>query len=124
MVKQVNYFFSTFLCQTNNEFNQPLTGFIYANSFEHWGASVQPWYWTKRYNTDDVLEMLPSLMAQHALEARNSGAEIIEFEAYHAFLVEGPCLERRASHKPNKIERMPRPQSRSANCNPPPIIWE
>jgi len=30
----------------------------------------------------------------------------------------------RASHKPNNIKKMPRPQSRSANCNPPPIIWE
>jgi len=75
----------TVLYQTNNQFNQPITGFTYASLFENWGASIQPWYWTQRHSESSVWDMPPSLMAQHAIIARNLGAEIIEFEGYWYF---------------------------------------
>ena len=57
--------------------------------FSHWGASIQTWYWDTRYNESNnrtIEQDMPiSLLIQHALAAKNIGAEIIQFEPYWYF---------------------------------------
>jgi hypothetical protein len=70
----------TVMYQTNDEFHEPVEGYMMAsNMFVHWGASVQPWYWTSRYNVEPT-NMPISLLAWHAVLAKNMGAEILQFE--------------------------------------------
>ena len=82
----------TFVYQTNNGYNEPFIGYLYANQFEHWGASVQSWYW-KEHGHGDETEMDPHLMINHAILARNMGAEIVQFEPYWYFFADGEPLE-------------------------------
>ena len=70
---------------TNSGEAEPYEGFLVLNeTFTHWGASIQPWYWDTRYEED--LENMPlSLLTAHALVAKSTGAEIIQFEPYWYF---------------------------------------
>lgn len=70
---------------TNSEDLEPADGFLLLNKmFQHWGGSIQAWYWTTRYHTD-LINMPISLLIQHALSAKNIGAEILQFEPYWYF---------------------------------------
>ena len=82
----------TFVYQTNNGYNEPFIGYLYANQFEHWGASVQSWYW-KEHGHGDETAMDPLLMINHTILARNMGAEIVQFEPYWYFFADGEPLE-------------------------------
>jgi len=78
---------------TNSEDLEPADGFLLINSmFQHWGTSVQSWYWkTRSYGSE--LDMPTSLLVQHALAAKNIGAEIIQFEPYWYFFDNGEAKE-------------------------------
>ncbi len=79
---------------TNSGDLEPADGFMQINQmFQHWGASIQAWYWTTRHNESDPLNMPTSLLIQHALSAKNTGAEIIEFEPYWYFFDNGQANE-------------------------------
>ena len=52
--------------------------------FQHWGASIQAWYWDTRYD-EDLQNMPRSLLTLHASVAKSTGAEIIQFEPYWYF---------------------------------------
>ena len=82
----------TFAYQTNNGYNEPFIGYLYANQFEHWGASVQSWYW-KEHGYGNEIEMPVNLMINHTILARNMGAEVVQFEPYWYFFVDGEPLE-------------------------------
>jgi hypothetical protein len=74
---------------TNSQDLQPIDGFLYLNGmFNHWGASIQAWYWTT-HGTSDLQNMPASLLLEHALSAKSLGAEIIEFEPYWYFFDNG-----------------------------------
>ncbi len=74
----------TFLYQTNNQFDEPIVGFNYAKQFQHWGGSIQSWYWqTRGYGSESDMPIY--LLVQHAVVARNMGAEVLEFEPYWYF---------------------------------------
>ncbi len=78
---------------TNSGDLEPADGFLTLNNmFQHWSASVQAWYWATRYDTD-LLNMPISLLIQHALAAKNMGAEIIQFEPYWYFFDNGEPKE-------------------------------
>lgn len=78
---------------TNSGDVEPADGFLQvSNIFQKWGASVQAWYWTTRYSPDP-LNMPISLLIQHALSAKNVGAEILEFEPYWYFFNNGQTNE-------------------------------
>jgi hypothetical protein len=67
---------------TNSGTLEPIQGYTQVSAqFQHWGASVQAWYWTTRHGGNPV-DMPISVLLQHTLEARNMGAELIEFEPY------------------------------------------
>lgn len=69
---------------TNSGEAEPAFGFLNLDEmFQHWGASIQAWYWDTRY--EDLLNMPISLLIQHTLAAKNIGAEIIQFEPYWYF---------------------------------------
>ncbi len=72
----------TIAFQTNSEDLEPVEGFRLVNRmFQHSGASVQAWYWWTHY--DLPCEDMPiGLFINHALQARNMGAEVIQFEPY------------------------------------------
>jgi hypothetical protein len=59
-----------------------------SQTFQHWGGSIQAWYWTTRYD-EDLMNMSPSLLIQHALSAKEIGAEILQFEPYWYFFDNG-----------------------------------
>jgi peptidoglycan hydrolase CwlO-like protein len=70
---------------TNSGETEPSFGFLSADEmFQHWGASIQAWYWNTTYG-EDLLNMPISLLIQHTLAAKNIGAEIIQFEPYWYF---------------------------------------
>jgi hypothetical protein len=70
---------------TNSGEKEPALGFLYLdNIFQHWGVSIQAWYWDTRYN-ETLLNMPISLLVQHTWAAINVGAEIIQFEPYWYF---------------------------------------
>ncbi len=70
---------------TNSGEAEPAFGFLDLNeTFQHWGASIQPWYWDTRYD-EDLLDMPINLLVLHALVAESTGAEIIQFEPYWYF---------------------------------------
>ncbi len=78
---------------TNSQDLQPADGFRYLNGmFNHWGASVQAWYWTSYYNAS-LMDMPASLLAEHALTAKRMGAEVIQFEPYWYFFDNGQANE-------------------------------
>jgi prefoldin subunit 5 len=68
--------------QTNSKEAEPWDGFLKASGiFQHWGASIQSWYWAERgYGT--TFDMPTSLMLEHALAAKKLGAEALQFEPY------------------------------------------
>jgi hypothetical protein len=76
---------------TNSGYLEPAAGFMQISQmFQHWGGSVQAWYWTTRYGSDP-LNMPISTLIQHTLSA--IGAEIIEFEPYWYFFDNGQANE-------------------------------
>ena len=73
---------------TNSGDAEPSEGFMQiSQTFEHWGGSVQAWYWDTRGK--DLMDMPASLLAEHALFAKHLGAQIIEFEPYWYFFNNG-----------------------------------
>jgi cell division protein FtsL len=68
--------------QTNSKELEPWDGFLLTSeTFQHWGGSIQSWYWQERgYGTE--LDMPTSVLLDHTLSARKLGAEILEFEPY------------------------------------------
>ena len=78
---------------TNSGDVEPAEGFMQVSqTFQHWGGSIQAWYWTKRYDSD-LMNMPPSLLIQHALSAKEIGAEILQFEPYWYFFDNGTANE-------------------------------
>jgi hypothetical protein len=70
---------------TNSGEAEPFSGFLDLDEkFQHWGASIQPWYWDTRYD-EDLQNMPISLLTLHALAVKSAGAEIIQFEPYWYF---------------------------------------
>ncbi|MFC1487794.1 hypothetical protein ACFLRN_08935 [Thermoproteota archaeon] len=70
---------------TNSGEAQPAVGFLNLDEmFQHWGASIQAWYWDTRYD-EDLQNMPESLLALHASVAKSAGTEIIQFEPYWYF---------------------------------------
>lgn len=75
--------------QTNSGDLEPTDGFeLVSNLFPHWGGSIQSWYWVTR-NFGNATDMPISVLVQHALEACNLGAEILQFEPYWYFFNNG-----------------------------------
>ena len=81
----------TFVYQTNNECNTPFIGYLYASQFEHYAVSVQSW-WVDETGEDRDDLPLEDVVSNTTL-ARNIGAEIIQFEPYWYFFVDGEPLE-------------------------------
>jgi uncharacterized coiled-coil protein SlyX len=74
---------------TNSQDFQPTAGFLLLkDSFQNWGASVQAWYWVT-YQNQDLMDMPPSLLLEHALSANSLGAKVIEFEPFWYFFDNG-----------------------------------
>jgi hypothetical protein len=80
---------------TNSGDLEPAEGYVLVDKmFQHWGASVQAWYWETRHRVNyttvpenppgdaDPMNMPISLLINHALLAKYMGAEIIQFEPY------------------------------------------
>ena len=62
---------------TNSGEAEPAVGFLNLDEmFQHWGASIQAWYWDTRYD-EDLQNMPRSLLSLHASVAKSAGAEII-----------------------------------------------
>jgi len=83
---------------TNSEDLEPKEGFelLKRLGFEHWGGSVQAWYWDTRHNStwsgyeypsglDYLLNMPVAWMVTHANECRDLGGQLIQFEPYWYF---------------------------------------
>ncbi len=68
--------------QTNSLEIEPFDGFLLTSGmFQHWGGSIQSWYWRERgYGSE--FDMPTSVLLEHTLAARKLGAEILEFEPY------------------------------------------
>lgn len=68
--------------QTNSKETEPWNGFLLVSGlFQHWGGSIQSWYWVERgYGT--AFDMPTSLLLQHTLAAKKLGAEVLQFEPY------------------------------------------
>jgi archaellum component FlaC len=63
---------------TNSGNLEPGEGFLQlVDMFEHWGASVQSWYWNTHYS-EDPADMPASLFVQQTLIAIYVGAELIQ----------------------------------------------
>jgi len=89
----------TFGFGTNSGDLEPEDGFKWLKNLtltDHWGASVQAWWWDTHHNEawtgepqppglDNLLNMPASLMATHAQECRDMGGELIQFEPYWYF---------------------------------------
>ncbi len=81
--------------KTNSGDLEPAAGDAYvADKFPHFGATVESWYWETRHRTsvwepteglEDPQNMPLSWMIRHAQEARDAGAELIQFEPYWYF---------------------------------------
>jgi len=78
--------------KTNSGDLEPYAGFEYVKAmFTHWGATVESWYWHTRHKEEgpETLanpdNMPISWLVRHACEARDLGAEIIQFEPYWYF---------------------------------------
>ena len=69
---------------TNCNLIEPWEGYQKLQVFQRKAASVQSWYWyTRGYGS--YLQMPPTLMAQHTLEAFQAGCEIVQYEPYSYF---------------------------------------
>ncbi len=79
--------------QTNSNESEPFDGFmLIKDMFPSWGGSIQSWYWdSKGYGTEK--EMPVSLLVQHALLAKNMGAQMLQFEPYWYFFNNGQPTE-------------------------------
>ena len=79
--------------QTNNKKIEPWDGFLSASGmFQHWGGSVQSWYWQERgYGSES--DMPTSVLLEHTLAGRKLGAEILEFEPYWYLFDNGELRE-------------------------------
>ena len=78
---------------TNSGDLEPAVGFMQINNmFQHWGGSIQAWYWATRYNSEPT-EMPISPLVQHALSAKQIGAEVLQFEPYWYFFDNGEVTE-------------------------------
>jgi peptidoglycan hydrolase CwlO-like protein len=74
---------------TNSQDLPPSEGFTkISQMYQNWGASIQAWYWTTKTGSD-LMDMPPSLLIQHALTAKNTGAQILQFEPYWYFFDNG-----------------------------------
>jgi hypothetical protein len=72
----------TMTFQTNSKEIEPMDGFLLtAGTFQHWGGSIQSWYWEER-GLGSTFDMPTSVLLEHTLAARKLGAEILEFEPY------------------------------------------
>jgi hypothetical protein len=72
----------TLTFQTNSKEVEPWDGFLLTSgTFNHWGGSIQSWYWEER-GYGSTFDMPTSVLLEHALAARKLGAEILEFEPY------------------------------------------
>jgi len=70
---------------TNSQELEPVDAFLkLGQTFTHWGASIQPWYWHINRN-QDLMTCPPSLILEHTLTAKAIGAKIIQFEPYWYF---------------------------------------
>lgn len=75
--------------QTNSNNAYPSDGFkLVKDTFLHWGASVQAWYWTTTTG-QDVMNMPIALLVQHAKTAQSMGAEVLQLEPYWYFFDNG-----------------------------------
>jgi hypothetical protein len=83
---------------TNSKYTEPADGFLQVSRMfpQHWGGSVQAWYWTERHDSDP-LNMPASLLTEHALLAKYIGAEVIQFEPYWYFFDNGQARENQTS---------------------------
>ncbi|HLN44469.1 MAG TPA: hypothetical protein VK209_02055 [Candidatus Sulfotelmatobacter sp.] len=68
--------------QTNSKNVEPQDGFsLTSGTFQHWGGSIQSWYWQERsYGSE--FDMPTSILLQQTLLAKKLGAETLEFEPY------------------------------------------
>lgn len=82
----------TLVYQTNNKFDAVFVGYLYATQFSHWGESVQSWYY-EEHGFGFESDMPTYLIVDHAVLARNMGAEVIQFEPYWYFFDNGEPLE-------------------------------
>ncbi len=78
----------TVLAQTNSEFNEPLEAFQMVSQFQHWGASIQNWYWVENRGYDEM-DMPTSLIIRHLQTATSMGAEVLQFESSRYFFDNG-----------------------------------
>ncbi len=83
----------TLTFQTNSKEVEPWDGFLLTSAmFQHWGGSIQSWYWQERgYGSD--FDMPTSVLLEHTLAARKLGAEILEFEPYWYLFDNGELRE-------------------------------
>ena len=59
---------------TNSGDVEPAEGFMQiSQTFQHWGGSIQAWYWTTRYNSS-LMDMPASSLTEHALFAKSLSA--------------------------------------------------
>ena len=79
----------TVLYQTNNEFNEPLEGFMELNTFQHWGASIQSWYWPEKFEGSSEMDMPSSMVIRHIQTATSMGAKVLQFESCRYFFDNG-----------------------------------
>ena len=78
---------------TNSGDVEPSEGFMQiSQTFQHWGGSVQAWYWETR-NNSTLMDMPASLLTEHAVFAKSLGTEIIEFEPYWYFFNNGDATD-------------------------------
>jgi hypothetical protein len=79
--------------QTNNKEVEPWDGFLLTSgTFQHWGGSIQSWYWQER-NYGSEFDMPTSVLLQQTLAAKKLGAEILEFEPYWYLFDNGTLKE-------------------------------
>lgn len=84
---------------TNSGDLEPADGFIIISKmFQHWGGSVQSWYWETRHRPNDdplalSFQMPISLLIEHSLLAKYIGAEVIQFEPYWYFFDNGEAKD-------------------------------
>jgi len=57
-------------------------------TFQHWGASVQNWYWVEKYRGDEM-DMPSSFVIRHVQTAISMGAEVLQIESYRYFFDNG-----------------------------------
>ena len=82
-----------YIYQTNNQYQHPAIGLLYAMQFSNWGVSVQSW-WVDEKTGEDRWDLPLQKVLEFAKLARNSGAQIIMTEPYWYFFDDnGKALE-------------------------------